>query len=68
MKSEAAQVGKRVRVRESLHRANLKGKVGTIRARWGSPNYVALDVGLDDGRSELFWHYELEEAEDGARP
>jgi hypothetical protein len=25
---------------------------------------VALDVMLDNGRSELFWHYELEEIED----
>lgn len=68
MKSEEAQVGMRVKVRESLHRVDLEGKEGAIRARWGSPNYVALDVVLYDGRSELFWHYELEEAEDGARP
>jgi hypothetical protein len=34
---------------------------GTIAKRWGDPTYSALDVDLDDGRSELFWHYELEE-------
>jgi hypothetical protein len=35
--------------------------VGTIEERWGNPDYIALDVLLDDGRSELFWHHELEE-------
>jgi len=68
VRSEEAQVGKKVRVRESLHRADLKGKEGTIAARWGDPHYVALDVELDDGRSQVFWYHELEEAEVGARP
>jgi len=27
----------------------------------GNPDYVALDVLLEDGRSELFWYHELEE-------
>ena len=67
IRPEEAQVGKKVRVHESLHRADLKGKEGTITAKWGSPDYVALDVELDDGRSQLFWYHELEEAEDGAR-
>jgi hypothetical protein len=35
--------------------------VGTIAKRWGDPNYVALDVLLDDGSTQLFWHHELEE-------
>jgi hypothetical protein len=61
MMSEEAQVGMKVRVRESLLRSELRGQVGTIRARWGSPDYVALDVLLDDGRLELFWYYVLEE-------
>jgi hypothetical protein len=68
VRPEEAQVGKRVRLRESLHRADLKDKEGTITARWGNPHYVALDVELDDGRFQLFWYHELEEAEDGARP
>ena len=33
----------------------------TIEKRWGNLNYTALDVMLDDGGSELFWHHELEE-------
>jgi hypothetical protein len=27
----------------------------------GHPEYLALDVRLEDGSSQLFWHYELEE-------
>ena len=63
LKSEDARIGRRVRVRDSLVIAELRGKEGTITERWGSPNYVALDVLLDDGTSQLFWHHELEETE-----
>ena len=50
-------------MRDSLLIAELRGKEGTITGRWGSPTYVALDVLLDDGTSQLFWHHELEETE-----
>ena len=50
-------------MQDSLVIAELRGKEGTITWRWGSPNYVALDVMLDDGTSQLFWHFELEEIE-----
>ena len=66
MKSEDTRIGMRVRVRDSLLRADLKGREGTITERWGAPNYVALDVLLNDGRSQLFWHHELEKIEDSA--
>ena len=66
MNSEEARIGKRVKVGESRHRADLEGEEGTIMGRWGDPNYVALDVLLDDGTSQLFWHHELEEAQDTA--
>jgi hypothetical protein len=59
--SKAALVGTRVRVDHSLVRTELRGRVGTITGRWGSPDYVALDVLLDDGSTQLFWHHELEE-------
>ena len=61
MFSEEALVGTRVRVRNSLLESELRGLEGTITGRWGSPNYVALDVLLADGRTQLFWHHELEE-------
>jgi hypothetical protein len=59
--SEEAQIGKRVRVRADHHSRLLRGLAGTMEKRWGDPTYIALDVLLDDGRSELFWHHELEE-------
>ena len=33
----------------------------TVTAKRGHPEYLALDVLLEDGRTQLFWHYELEE-------
>jgi hypothetical protein len=61
MKSEEARVGKRVRVREDHRKANLRGLKGIIVERWGNPNYVALDILLDEGGWQLFWYHELEE-------
>lgn len=55
----------RVRVRTSLLRADLRGREGRITGRWGDPGYVALDVLLEDGTSQLFWHHELEEIDHG---
>jgi hypothetical protein len=63
VRSEEALIGMRVRVSKSLLRTDLRGLEGTIARRWGSPHYVALDVLLENGRSELFWHHELEEIE-----
>ena len=60
MTSDEALIGMRVRVREGNRSTPLRGETGTIENRWGNPDYVALDVVLDDGSSERFWHYELE--------
>jgi hypothetical protein len=38
-----------------------QGLTGTVSGKWGSPEYLALDLLLDDGRAQLFWHHELEE-------
>ena len=67
MKSEEARIGMRVRVRDSLLRSELRGRQGMITGRWGSPDYVALDVLLDDGSSQLFWHHELEKIDGDVR-
>ena len=61
MRSEAARIGTRVRVGESGWRSEWWGLTGTISARWGDPGYLALDVLLEDGRTQLFWHHELEQ-------
>ena len=62
MRSEEAQIGARVRVgEESGLRSEWRGLTGTVRRKWGDPEYLALDVLLEDGRTQLFWHHELEE-------
>ncbi len=54
MRSEQARIGARVRVGESGLRPEWRGLRGRIIGRWGHPEYVALDVRLEDGRSRLF--------------
>jgi hypothetical protein len=66
MISEEARIGARVRVRQEHGTANWRGREGTILKSWGDPTYTALDVLLDDGISQLFWHRELEEIAEGA--
>ena len=63
MTSEEALIGTRVKVREDHRSAQLRGKKGTIKHRWGDPNYVALDVLLDNGLLQLFWFHELQAVE-----
>ena len=63
MQSHEAHIGARVRVLETDRRAELRGMFGTIEHRFGHPEYVALDVRLDDGQMELFWAHGLEGAE-----
>ena len=53
MLSEEALIGMRLRVSDSLLRSDLRGLEGTITGRWGSPHYLALDVLLDDGGTQL---------------
>ncbi len=67
MKSEEAQIGKRVRVREAHGKMNLRGQEGTIAKRWGNFSYTALDVLFDDGNWQLFWYHELEEVDEVGR-
>ena len=64
LQSREALIGTRVRVLETDRRAELRGMLGTIVHRWGHPEYLALDVRLDDGRWELFWASHLESAEE----
>jgi len=63
MRSEEAQIGKRVRVRMDHHPVNLRGQEGVIVKKWGTPSYAALDVLLDEGDWQLFWYYELDEVD-----
>jgi hypothetical protein len=54
-----ARTGTRVRVLE-CRQPEFRGMVGEIVKRYGTDEYLALDVRLEDGRSKLFWHHELE--------
>jgi hypothetical protein len=62
VESKQATIGARVRVANPVRNPGLdRGRVGTINGRWGHPEYLALDVLLEDGTLQLFWHHELEE-------
>jgi hypothetical protein len=61
MRSEQAKIGASVRVSDSGLHSELRGLTGTVSGLWGHPGYLALDVRMEDGRTRLFWHYELEE-------
>jgi hypothetical protein len=64
LQSHEALIGTRVRVLETDRRAEFRGMFGTIKHRFGHPEYLALDVRLDDGQLELLWAYGLESAEE----
>jgi hypothetical protein len=60
VQSHEARPGTAVRVRESYRKPELEGMSGIIEHCWGSPGHLALDVRLEDGRSELFWFHQLD--------
>jgi hypothetical protein len=50
-----ARRGTVVRVREGHWKNEFAGMRGTIQRCWGQSEHAAVDVLLEDGRSELFW-------------
>ena len=60
LESEEVHPGILVRVREDHRRPELEGMVGIVRKSYGAPEYLALDVELEDGQLELFWFYQLD--------
>ena len=54
--------GMPVRVSEGHWKPRFGGMVGVVEQRWGHPDHPALDVRLGDGRLELFWFHEVDEA------
>ena len=64
MRPQEARPGTMVRVREAYWKSDLEGMRGIVEARWGDPNYLALGVRLEDGRSQLFWFHQLEKAQE----
>jgi hypothetical protein len=59
MEAYEARRGTMVRVREDHWKSRLAGMHGTVQNLWGNPEHAAVDVLLDDGRSELFWLLDL---------
>jgi hypothetical protein len=50
-----ARRGTVVRVRKGHWKSQFAGMRGTIQRCWGNSEHAAVDVLLEDGRSELFW-------------
>jgi hypothetical protein len=50
-----ARRGTVVRVREGHWKSQFAGTRGTVQNIWGHSEHAAVDVLLEDGRSELFW-------------
>ncbi|HYP19229.1 MAG TPA: hypothetical protein VEY08_04070, partial [Chloroflexia bacterium] len=65
---QEARSGTLVRVKEGYRKPDLVGKRGTVRKCWGHPDYSAVDIELEDGRSELLWFHQLEVAGEGETP
>ena len=61
MTPEQARPGRRVRVMEHHRVQERRGLMGTVVARYGGEEYVAVDVRLADGQYRLFWPRDLEE-------
>jgi hypothetical protein len=62
MSTEQVRPGMRVRVLEH-HMVHERRDflVGTVVARYGAEDYMAVDVHLDGGQYRLFWPSDLEE-------
>jgi hypothetical protein len=61
MTAEQARRGMRVRVMEHHRVEERRGLMGTVVARYGGEDYIAVDVRLADGQYRLFWPRDLEE-------
>ncbi len=69
MDLEDARLGTSVLVRLDYRKPHRQGSVGTIKKRYGTREYTAFEVLFPDGKSELFWEHQLEEAkEPSSRP
>jgi hypothetical protein len=64
MQLEDRQVGTRVRVQLDYRKQHRRGAVVTIEKRYGIPEYTTFEVLFADGRRELFWDHQLEEAKE----
>jgi hypothetical protein len=61
MTPKQARRGMRVRVVDHHRVEERRGLMGTVVARYGGEDYIAVDVRLADGQYRLFWPRDLEE-------
>jgi hypothetical protein len=61
MSPEQVRPGMRVRVMYDHRVEQRRDLVGTVVARYGGEDYMAVDVCLDGGQYRLFWPSDLEE-------
>ena len=61
MSPEQVRPSMRVRVMYYHRVEQRRDLVGTVVARYGGEDYVAVDVHLDGGQHRLFWPSDLEE-------
>jgi hypothetical protein len=61
MTPEQVRPGMRVRVMYYHRVEQRRDLVGTVVARYGGEDYMAVDVHLDGGQYRLFWPSDLEE-------
>jgi hypothetical protein len=64
MELEDARPGTSVLVRSDYRDPHRQGAAGTIKKRYGTTDYRVFGVSFPDGRIELFWDHQLEEAKD----
>jgi hypothetical protein len=65
VQANEARRGTVVRVREGHWKSQFAGMRGTVQHLWGNSEHAAVDVLLEDGRSELFWLTDLSVVDEG---
>ncbi len=66
MESNEVHPGVIVRVRKGYRKSEYDGMLGIVKGTFGHPDYAAVDVQLEDGRLELFWHHQLDKLDEEA--
>ena len=64
MKWYEARRGTVVRVREGHWKTDFAGMLSTVQKVWGQSEHAAVEVLMEDGRSELFWLPDLDVADE----
>ena len=64
MELEDARLGTSVKVQLDYRDPHRQGAIGTIKKRYGTPDYRAFEVLFPDGQTELFWDHQLEETKE----